>query len=205
MSFLAPLSVTLPLRTRVEGVNRAVTMDPQSHPIALLREFDERYRALSRGLPGGAVEPGTTWRGIGFRLAGHDLVASMEQVREVLTDPIASRVPGSKNWVRGLANVRGRLVTVVDLAEFLQSPREARVRGQRALFAERGDLQVALLVDDVYGAKQLREDTRTEDVGAVPGVLRPYVTNRFVSATEQWSLFDVGRILSDPQFLNAAA
>jgi twitching motility protein PilI len=180
-------------------------MDADQNPIAQLREFDLRFRALGQQLPGGAMEQGTMWRGIGFRVGGEQLVAGMDQVREVLTDPQISRVPGAKNWVRGLANVRGRLVTIVDLSDFLGIPRAQRLRGTRALYIEHGDLQVGLMVDDVFGAKQLPEDERTEELGNVSGVLRPYLSARFAAQTENWGVFDVMRVLSDPEFLNAAA
>lgn len=49
----------------------------------------------------------------------------MDQVREVLTDTLVSRVPGAKPWVRGLANVHGCLVTVADTPHFLRIDRAA--------------------------------------------------------------------------------
>ena len=180
-------------------------MESDLNPIAFLRDYDERYRVLRRPLPAGAVEQGSVWRGIAFELGGKRLVSGMEQVREVLTDPIISPVPGAKAWVRGLASVRGRLVTIVDLADFLGVPRGSRLRGQRALFVELGDLQVAFLVDQVFGAKQLPEESRTEGTGDLPGVLRPYISSSFSTHDEDWSLFDLSRVLADPEFLNAAA
>lgn len=180
-------------------------MSAEPNPLAALRAFDARFRALSAGLPGGADDRPGVWRGIGFSLAGHDFVAPMSEVREVLSDPLVSRVPGARPWVRGLANMRGRLVTVVDLAEFLQLSSPVRTRGQRALCIERGELSVGLLVDGVSGAKHLAEELRSTDLTGVPQNLRPYVTSRFISPAEQWSLFDLGRVLASPEFLNAAA
>ena len=52
-------------------------MELDQNPIGLLREFDERFRRLNQQLPGGAVDQGVMWRGIGFRLAGEQFVAGM--------------------------------------------------------------------------------------------------------------------------------
>lgn len=144
------------------------------------------------------------WRGIAFRLSATPLVADMQQVREVLSDLQVSRVPGARGWVRGLANVRGQLVTVVDLAGFLGLPQPVRSRGQRALFVERGDLQVALLVDEVFGVRQFPVDGR-EPAADVPVALAPYVDGAVPAADERWLVADLSRLLANPSFLDAAA
>ncbi|MBT6278035.1 MAG: hypothetical protein HOI95_28365 [Chromatiales bacterium] len=79
-----------------------------TNPVELLRGYDTRLRALARPMPGGKVDQGMLWRGISFRLANENLVASMEQIVEVLTNPLVSRVPGAKPWVRGVTNVEAR-------------------------------------------------------------------------------------------------
>jgi twitching motility protein PilI len=64
-----------------------------------------------------------------------DLV-TRDEVREVLMVPPAiTRVPGAKSWVRGLANVRGHLLPLVDLREFLGSGVGGTERSARALVA----------------------------------------------------------------------
>ena len=177
------------------------------HPVTQLRLNDERFKDNARGLPGAQIDIGVVWRAIGFRIGNVLLAASMDQVREVLTDPLVSRVPGSKTWVRGLANVRGRLVTVVDFPQFLRVQRGAATSrgGTRALLVESGDLSVGLLVDEVFGARQFAEDDRSDDLSSTFDALRPYVTSRIVTSGETWVVLDVSRVLSDPAFLNAAA
>jgi purine-binding chemotaxis protein CheW len=50
--------------------------------------------------------------GVGGRLCACDL----ETVREIVPSRAATRLPGAPEWVRGLINLRGTLLTVVDLA-----------------------------------------------------------------------------------------
>ena len=175
------------------------------HPVAQLRHYEDRFKASPRDLPGGQLEAGVLWRAIGFRIGRFHLAASMDQVREVLTDPLVSRVPGAKPWVRGLANVRGRLVTVVDTPHFLRLDRAAGGRGARALFVEMGDLSVGLLVDQVFGARQFPQTDRTEGAGDAPDTLRAYVSSRITGGTDTWYVMDIARLVADPAFLNAAA
>ena len=51
-----------------------------------------------------------------FRVAGRLCACDLESVREIVPARTATRLPGAPEWVSGLVNLRGTLVTVVDLA-----------------------------------------------------------------------------------------
>ncbi len=93
-------------------------------------ELERRARAAiaaREGAPAAADE----WVGIGFRLGAERFVTSRADVREVLPIPEqVTRVPGAKPWLRGIANLRGQLLTVVDLKSFL-GRRQRRLRSGR--------------------------------------------------------------------------
>ena len=55
------------------------------------------------------------WQGIGFQLGGTRLVSPMGEVNEILKVPKITALPGVKSWLLGIANVRGRLMPIVDL------------------------------------------------------------------------------------------
>lgn len=58
------------------------------------------------------------WQGMGFQVGGLRLVSAMGEIDEILKPPKVAALPGVKSWVLGVANVRGRLIPVVDLHEF---------------------------------------------------------------------------------------
>ncbi|MCC6319250.1 MAG: chemotaxis protein CheW [Gemmatimonadaceae bacterium] len=71
-----------------------------------------------------------------------------ETVREITAMPVTTRLPGTSADVRGLANVRGHLVTVLDLAHRVTgNPSEAPDPDVVILAAEGKTLGV--LVDEV--------------------------------------------------------
>src|SRR5210317_1346393 len=59
------------------------------------------------------------WQGLGFQIGGLRLVASMGEISEIMQVPKMAPLPGVKSWIMGIANVRGRLVPVVDLHDYL--------------------------------------------------------------------------------------
>lgn len=87
-------------------------------PFQLLVDIDQRCRRLAAGLPA-QQEAVQSWSGIGFRMGGRFFVAPMGEVGEVLHEPRYTQLPGVKTWVKGVANVRGRLLPIMDLCGFL--------------------------------------------------------------------------------------
>src|SRR5581483_4275050 len=87
-----------------------------AQPFELLYALENRLRAARLDIAAGQTQ---SWTGLGFRLGEHWLVAPREDVREVITLPKVTRVPGAKPWLLGVANVRGNLLPVTDLAQML--------------------------------------------------------------------------------------
>ncbi|MGH8324361.1 MAG: chemotaxis protein CheW, partial [Steroidobacteraceae bacterium] len=93
----------------------------RDRPFELLAELERRGRAVCAQVN----QEGTTgreWVGVALRMAGDLYLVAREETREVLgLPPTLTRVPGAKQWIKGLANVRGQLLPVIDLRQFLGS------------------------------------------------------------------------------------
>eukprot|EP00730_Choanoeca_flexa_P006758 TRINITY_DN12220_c2_g3_i1.p5 TRINITY_DN12220_c2_g3~~TRINITY_DN12220_c2_g3_i1.p5 ORF type:complete len:112 (+),score=9.96 TRINITY_DN12220_c2_g3_i1:909-1244(+) len=84
-------------------------MSDTQHPFELLQQLAGQCRQQAAGLPS-QDEVSETWSGVGFRLAGHVMLAAMGEITEILHEPRYTALPRVKAWVRGVANVRGRLL-----------------------------------------------------------------------------------------------
>jgi twitching motility protein PilI len=172
-------------------------------PFELLLELERRARAViaaREGAPASADE----WVGIGFRLGTERFVMSRADVREVLPVPEhVTRVPGAKPWLRGIANLRGQLLTVVDLKSFLGAGAPTNDRQARVLVVASRDVPTGLIVDEVVGFRRFGSaDYRAE---TPPSVIRceHYLEGSYKRATEVWPRFSLPKLLEDPQFLTA--
>ena len=95
-----------------------------------------------------------------FDIAGTRFAVPISQVREVIRPPAVTPVPGTPGWLVGLTNVRGDVVSVVDLPGFLQlddRPASTR-RGLLIAHTADGELVVGLLVDEVASIRRLPTD-----------------------------------------------
>lgn len=144
------------------------------------------------------------WSGIGFELDGRRYVAPLDQVSEILTPPSYTRVPGVLSWMKGVANVRGRLMAVMDLTGFLDKQTEAQVRRRRLLVMDRGELYTGLAVDDVFGMQHFDVDTFVGDPDGLDRAVQPYVQGSYSRNGEQWPVFSLEMLARDPRFLQVA-
>jgi len=91
---------------------------------------------------------------LGVKIAGQNWLVEMSDISEVLSLPRLTPVPLAKPWFRGVANVRGNLYGVADMAVYLQAGEASGgVANRILLLAERFGFNTALLVDGVAGLR----------------------------------------------------
>lgn len=177
----------------------------RDRPYELLRELDRRARAAAQGKTD-TTASGAEWVGIAFRLGGEAFLLAREETREVMGYPAAvTRVPGAKNWIRGLSNVRGQLLPVIDVRAFLGSGGTSITRATRVLVANHREIPAGLVVDEVMGFRRFYESEFSTDLP--PTLLRceRYLAGAFKRGAEVWPVFSVRGLLESQQFLQAAA
>src|SRR5438876_3564952 len=105
----------------------------RDRPFELLAQLERRGRAVSAQVSQEEAA-GREWVGVALRMAGDLYLVAREETREVLGVPGGmTRVPGAKTWVKGIANVRGQLLPIVDLRQFLGSGTTPLSRNTRIL------------------------------------------------------------------------
>ena len=101
-------------------------------------------------------------RHVVFRVAGERFALPLEAVREVVVpQPPFARVPRSSEAVRGVMNLRGRVVAVVDLASLVGlAPQPLAPGAGHVLILEQGKRALGFLIGGVLGVEplELQED-----------------------------------------------
>jgi purine-binding chemotaxis protein CheW len=103
-----------------------------------------------------------------FRLADHIGGIELEIVREILPPPPATRLPGAPSYVRGLVNVRGTVITVIDLVARLYD-RPSSPDGP-VMLIEHQNRVVGVAVDEVIEVRPLPPEGWQTPIGdLLPG------------------------------------
>jgi len=110
-----------------------------------------------------------------FRVSRERFALPLDAVREVvLPQPPFARVPRSGGAVRGVMNLRGRVVAVVDLAELMGLTPQPLVAGTgQVVILELHQRALGLLIGGVLGVEPLDAGVTSGDAvvrGVAPGV-----------------------------------
>jgi len=104
-----------------------------------------------------------------FRSAGQTLAIDAAAAREILPVAPATRIPGASPAVRGLVNVRGLLVTLIDAARAMGFEAAPPPGGGAVLLLDHKGRRVGLVVDEVLDLAVV-DDAALDARGALPGV-----------------------------------
>ena len=123
--------------------------------------------ASSETLP----EARATTRTLLFRVAGKVYGCEIDAVREIIPYRRATRLPGAPPFVQGLINLRGTIVTVLDLGARLD-PARPPVRDGSIILATHGTRVVGVAVDEVMDVQGISEEHVEAHGGARDALIR---------------------------------
>jgi twitching motility protein PilI len=144
------------------------------------------------------------WTGVGFRIAGNDYLVNLKEVAEILSIPQHTKVPGAKYWVKGLANIRGTLLPIMDLHSFLGRKASSNLRRQRILVVNYSGVHCGIIVDEILGMNHFEDDHWVEDVAISDEAMRPYLKGGFYTDEKLWNVFSLFTLADTPSFRQVA-
>lgn len=180
-------------------------MTDKNQAFQVLLDVATSARQTAKGLPA-QLDIKPQWSGIGFVLFGRRFVAPMGEITEMLEIPHFTHLPGVQGWIKGLANVRGRLLPLTDLAAFLGGRLEAPRRNRRVLVIESEETYSGLMVDGVLGMQHFPVDSYVpEMLGVEYEAMVPYLQGCFREDNgRDWIVFSPLAIIRDERFFQAA-
>ena len=179
-------------------------MSKEQAAFAALQELANKSWRSAQQLPA-QVDTGSQWSGVGFSLLGFQFVIPMGQVAEILEIPSFTRLPNVKSWVKGVANIRGRLLPILDMGEFFGGRLTNHKKMQRVLVLDTDTLYSGLWVDGVYGMQHFPVDSGFGNApDSLPDSLKSYVSGGFKSGQQPWFVFNFMSLLEEPKFFDVA-
>ncbi len=163
-----------------------------------LREFQtklvERMQAATSGV-------GVQASQLGVMIGQTRWLLNLQEAGEIVSVGQITKVPLTQNWFLGLTNIRGNLISVVDLAHFRGMPPTPVDKESRIIaFAPSLSFNSGLLVSRVMGLRNIAEMELQQDEATGDA---PWAIKRFIDRESQvWTELDLSLIVQDPQFLH---
>ena len=173
---------------------------------ARLRDFQtqlmERMQAAKAGTQGRANQ-------LGVMIGQSRYLVDLREAGEIVSSGNMTKVPLTKDWYLGVANIRGTLTSVIDFSKFKGDGATPQEVSNRVLaFSSSLAFNSGLLVTQVLGLRnseemQLLEEKVNQDS---QGVLKqPWLLNQFLDKDgNQWSQLSLSLLVIDQDFLQIA-
>ena len=186
MSQLSADQVAEPVATKPDAGARRIR----------LREFQAQLVERMQAVRSGAQEHASQ---LGVQIGETRWLLNLPEAGEIVSVGAITEVPLTQEWYLGLTNIRGNLVSVVDLANFLgQAPTPIDKESRIIAFAPGLSFNGGLLVSRVLGLRHVgdmqREPAATDAT--------PWAAQRYIDQEAQiWTELNLSLLVQDPQFL----
>ncbi len=163
-----------------------------------LRDYQRELAERLRG-----ADLGRATSKLGVQAGPDSWLIDLDAASEVIPVPAITPVPLARAWIRGVANIRGNLYSVVDFPAFLGgTPAPSTEHSRLLLIGERFRTGSALLVDRSLGLRNPAQLRQLSDGGAH----KPWVKAGYSDQDGKvWKELDIPRLIQHPDFLDVAS
>ena len=144
------------------------------------------------------------WTGIAFEVAGQRFVAPMGEIAEILAMPDFMNVPLTKPWLLGVANVRGRLLLLSDLAKFVGVSSHETLKKRKVMVIDEDGIFSGIVVDQVLGIMQFSQNDYEARALPESSPFAPFNHGAFIKDDKVWFVIMPSLIVTHAEYLNAA-
>ncbi|WKK83073.2 chemotaxis protein CheW [Marivirga arenosa] len=100
-----------------------------------------------------------------FRLGDEEYGLHIDQIKEVVLTPNITKMPKTPDYVKGVANIRGNVIAIVDLSQkFGLEATATNMESSYTLVIESDEYKMGLLVKDVPNTLSINVSTIEDDV-----------------------------------------
>jgi len=134
---------------------------------------------------------------ITFSLQNTQLALPLSSALEIGHQPIITPLFNLPDWVLGVSNIRGEVVSIVDLKTYFNLPPSGPKRGGHLIIVHNREMKVGMLVDRIMGILSLdRIDTDIQECPHREDEISSFISGVVVSGENLLNILDVDKLLS---------
>ncbi len=157
----------------------------------------QRAMLLARRLEAG-VDEEQFLDAVLFQLAGETYAIALEFLQDVLPMTDITPVPCTPSFVAGIINVRGQILSVLDLKVLFELTSASRETGRNVLLLSNGEMTFGVTVDRMYGVNPLPLSAMQASPATLTGFRGDYVQGVTADTT---IVLDAGKMLADERLI----
>ncbi len=185
------------VRRRVESAAEALERETAASPEETRAILKKRGRALAHK-PRQDEEERDFLEIIEFRLSQETYGIESAFVREVYPLRDITPVPCTPSFVLGIVNVRGQILSVVDLKKFFNLPEKGLGDLNKIIILRSGMMEFGILADVIHGTRSISHNSIQPPLPTISGIGLEYIKG---ITGDRVILLDAKTILHDDKIL----
>jgi purine-binding chemotaxis protein CheW len=142
---------------------------------------------------------GNTEQLISFTVGEEDYGVEIQKVKEVIRKKEITRLPKTPPFLRGVINLRGDVIPIIDLREKFGLEQEEQTEMTRVIVVEVDDKSIGMVVDRVSHVIRLSRDDVDPPPPLVGGLSADYLRGVGKLGEKLIVLLDIDRILTEQE------
>jgi purine-binding chemotaxis protein CheW len=136
-----------------------------------------------------------------FKLGNEEYALSIDQIKEVVITPNIARIPLTQPYIKGVANIRGNVLAIIDLGERFGITSEEEINSgthRYTLVVSSDVLKMGILVKEVPNTLRVTDD----DIDVSPNIIQDtaidnnYIKGIVKSGSRMIMLIDIFRVIT---------
>lgn len=173
------------------GFNRALTEEEKSR---IMRERAKKLASESKTKETAEEKLEI----LEFMLSGERYGLESLYIREAYPLKNFTPIPCTPAFVLGLVNVRGQVMSIVDIGRFFDLPRKGITELNRVLILSSGDMEFGILADDILGVSQVPVKDIQESLPTLTDIRAEYLKG---VTKDRLTILDAKKILTDKNLI----
>ena len=115
-----------------------------------------------------------------FNLGQEKYALELSCVKEVISIPDTTPIPNAKPYYRGVMNLRGQIISIIDLRDKLHVKKGEDLKEQAVIIVELNELAIGVIVDSINKVIMAYDN----EISDVPG-LQSQVNSKFIEGVHK--------------------
>lgn len=185
------------IHRRLEIGREAIERGFEPTPEEKKRILKNRAKSLARQ-PEKEEDPGKQLQVVEFLLAHERYAIETAYIREAYPLKELTPLPGTPPFVLGIINVRGQILSLIDLKKFFELPEKGITDLNKVMIIHADEMEFGILADAIIGVRPVPFNELQPSLPTLTGIRADYLKG---VTKERIVVLDAKRILSDKKIV----
>jgi len=159
------------------GISATLQQSSIINPLGLeekAKVLKERARSLAKE-PKGIEEDEEYLEVAEFMLAHERYALELTHIREVYPLNDLTPLPGTPDFVLGIINVRGQILSIIDIKRFFDLPEKGLTNLNQVIILQSDEMEFGILADEILGTRSIPASAIQASLPTLTGIRAEYL------------------------------